>query len=79
MQIRDMQGIFKSIIKSGSIAQCEFCSIDIEGGKCAEKIKSITEGAEVRGTKLDEKNKPKDKCAVCGKKANHIVYIAKSY
>lgn len=69
----------KSIIKSGSIAQCEFCSIDIEGGKCAEKIKSITEGAEVRGTKLDEKNKPKDKCAVCGKKANHIVYIAKSY
>ena len=69
----------KSAIKEGSIAKANFCSVEKDGAPCAEKIKEITEGAEVRGTKLDEKNKPKGKCVVCGKKAEYIVYIAKSY
>ena len=69
----------KQAIKEGSIARCEFCSVEKDGTACAEKIKEETDGAEVRGTKLDEKDKPKGKCAICGKTAEHIVYIAKSY
>ncbi len=68
----------KKIIKQGGIARVEFCSIDKEGERCAEKIEKEV-GAEVRGTKLDEKKKSSGKCAICGKKANHIVYIAKAY
>jgi prolyl-tRNA synthetase len=68
----------KSIIKEGGIVKCNFCSVDKEGEKCAEKIEKET-GAEVRGTKLDETQKPQGKCAICGKKANYIVYIAKAY
>jgi prolyl-tRNA synthetase len=69
----------KSAIKEGMIAQCEFCSVEKDGTLCAEKIKEEADGAEVRGTKLDEKMKPKGKCAVCGKPSKEIVYIAKSY
>lgn len=68
----------KKAIESGAIAKCNFCSVDKEGTSCAEKIeKQIS--AYVRGTRLDEKEKPKGKCAICGKKANAIVYIAKQY
>jgi len=68
----------KKIITEGGIAKAEFCSVEKKGEKCAEKIEKET-GAEVRGTKLDEKEKPKGKCAICGKKAGHIVYIARAY
>ncbi len=79
-KIKDARNIneVKKIIKDGAIARCNFCSVDKDGEKCAEKIiKEIS--AEVRGTKLDEKIKPFGKCVVCGKKAKEIVYIAKSY
>jgi prolyl-tRNA synthetase len=66
------------IINDGGIAKVEFCSVEKEGEKCAEKIEKET-GAQVRGTRLDEKQSPKGKCAICGKKANHIVYIARAY
>ncbi|MBT3985207.1 proline--tRNA ligase [archaeon] len=76
-ETKNLQEI-KKVIKEGSIAKCEFCSVDKPGTECAKKIeKEIV--AEVRGTRLDEKQKPQGKCAICGKKANHIVYIAKSY
>ncbi len=79
-KIKDAKDIndIKKIINDGGIARAEFCSIDKAGEKCAEKIEKET-GAQVRGTKLDEKQSPKGKCAVCGKKANHIVYIARAY
>lgn len=68
----------KAIIKEGGIVKCNFCSIDKDGEKCAEKIEKEV-GAEVRGTKLDEKQKPKGKCILCNKLAKEIVYIAKAY
>lgn len=68
----------KEIIKQGAIAKCNFCSVEKQGEKCAEVIEKET-GAEVRGTKLDETQKPSGKCIICNKKANHIVYIAKAY
>jgi len=68
----------KKAIKDGAIAKCNFCSVEKNGEKCAEIIEKET-GAEIRGTKLDEKNKTSGKCVICNKKANHVVYIAKSY
>jgi prolyl-tRNA synthetase len=68
----------KETIRQGAIARCAFCSLDKDGEKCAEIIEKEIE-AQVRGTRLDEKEKPSGKCAVCGENAHHIVYIAKSY
>lgn len=65
-------------IKEGKIARCDFCSINEEGTKCAEKIEKNI-GARVRGIRADINEKPEGNCIVCGKKANVVVYIAKSY
>ena len=69
----------KEIVDKGKIARCGVCSVEKQGEKCAEVVeKEIL--AEVRGTKLGEKlDKSLTKCAICGKKANHVVYIARSY
>ncbi len=68
----------KKAIEEGMISKCGFCSVNKEGTKCAELIEKEI-GAEVRGTRLDGKNKPSGKCVVCNKPAKEIVYIAKSY
>ncbi len=80
-RIKDAKNLkeIKSAIKEGSIVRCEFCSTEKDGTSCAEKLKEETDGAEVRGTKLDETDKPKGKCIICNKPANNIVYIARSY
>jgi prolyl-tRNA synthetase len=79
-RIKDVKNIkeIKQAIKEGSIARCGFCSVEKSGEKCAEVIEKNT-GAEVRGTRLDEKQTARGNCVVCGKKANHIVYVARSY
>ncbi len=69
----------KEIVDSGKIARVGFCSIEKDGEKCAEMIEKGIQ-AQVRGTKLDEKfDKNLDKCVICNKKANHVVYIARQY
>ena len=71
----------KEILKTiaeGAMARCNFCSVDKAGEGCAAIIEKKLK-AEVRGTKLDEKQKAKGKCALCGKPAQNIVYISKAY
>jgi len=68
----------KKIIEEGGIARCNFCSVKKEGESCAEIIEKRMD-AEVRGTSLNEKEKAKGKCIICGKPATEIVYIAKAY
>ncbi len=68
----------KQVIKQGGIARCNFCSVNKKGVSCAEIIEKEV-GAYVRGTKLDEKDKAKGKCVICGKIAKEIVYIAREY
>ncbi len=79
-KIKDAKNIkeIKKIMDSGGIARIEFCSVEKDGEKCAGKIEKET-GAEIRGTKLDEKKKASGKCVICGRKANHIVYVARAY
>jgi prolyl-tRNA synthetase len=67
----------KKVIDDGNIVRCEFCSIDRNGEKCAEVVEKEV-GAKVRGTNL-KKETVKGNCVVCGKKAGHVVYVAKDY
>ncbi len=68
----------KAGIESGKIVKSEFCSVANEGRTCAEWIEKETQ-AFVRGTRLDETEKPKGNCIICEKKATALVYIARSY
>lgn len=65
------------IMESGGLACFDFCSIE-NGEECAKILKEKT-GADIRGTRLDEKRKPKGNCIVCGKPAGCIAYAGKSY
>ncbi len=58
-----------------------FCSMEKEGEKCADILKSETNGGNVCGTLYprEDKVKSNQRCIICNKKANHIVYVAKSY
>ncbi|MEK6926817.1 MAG: proline--tRNA ligase [Nanoarchaeota archaeon] len=74
--VKDLNAM-KKAIESGKIARCGFCSVDMDGAKCAEIVEKEV-GAQVRGTKL-EKEKTSGNCVVCGKKAKEIVYVARQY
>lgn len=67
----------KKAIEDGNIARCSFCSDEMSGAKCGEKVEKEV-GATVRGTRL-ETEKVTGECVVCGKKAGAIVYIARQY
>ena len=79
--IKDAKSIdeIKKIVGTG-IARTNFCSVEKDGVNCAETIEKET-GGKIRGTRIDIEDKLIDegKCVVCGKKANHVVYIAKDY
>lgn len=71
----------KKMVKDYSgFVKIPFCSVDFDGEKCADKLKEETT-ADVSGTLYPKEDKIKQgqKCIVCGEKANHIVYVAKSY
>ena len=60
------------------MARALFCSINIEGKKCADRIKEKS-GGEVRGVRTDKNELPTGSCIACNGEAKHIVYIARSY
>ena len=59
-------------IKNKKLVKAEFCG----NSECEDWIKTKTEGAKIICI-LEEK--AKGKCVYCGKKANSVVYIARSY
>jgi prolyl-tRNA synthetase len=77
--IKDCKSIeeVKDVVGKG-IARINFCSCDLDGEVCAEKVEKET-GGEIRGTRIDLEEKANGDCIVCGKKAKEIVYVAKSY
>ncbi len=77
--IKDVKSIeeVKKIVGKG-IARANFCSMKKDGEKCAEVVEKES-GGKIRGTRIDTKEKTFGKCVVCGKSAQHVVYIAKDY
>ncbi|MFX1497789.1 MAG: proline--tRNA ligase [Promethearchaeota archaeon] len=65
-------------INNGKIVCCGFCSIDMDGYKCAEIVEKEIQGF-VRGKRVDEEKHEFATCIICGKPAGCTVYIAKSY
>jgi len=78
-RIKDVKTLsdMKKTIEGGSIARVNFCSVEMDGAKCAEVIEKEV-GATVRGTKM-EKEKASGKCIVCNKPGKHVVYVARQY
>lgn len=68
----------KEAIKNKKIARVNFCSLEKQGEKCAEYIEKEV-GADVRGTLANKNEKPTGPCIICGKQAEFVVYIGKSY
>ena len=64
----------KKKIKAGGFVRIPFCMKE----KCAKKLKNRTT-AEVRGILFGKREKAKGKCAICGKEAKKMVYVAKAY
>jgi len=71
-------GTIEDALDKGKVARTPFCTTEMEGLACADEIKDRT-GGEIRGTRIDVKEKPDGVCVVCGKVATEIVYIARSY
>ncbi len=71
----------KKLLANGMAAEAPFCTIGKDGAECAEKLKDETHGGKIRGKNLRDYQAPseKDKCIVCGKKAEATVTIAKQY
>ncbi len=67
-----------TIMESNHVARINFCSLELRGAKCAEKIKDAT-GAEVRGTRLDQDEQPWGPCPICNKPATVVAYVGHSY
>ena len=57
-----------------------FCSIEMDGEKCSNILKKETDGGDICGTLYPKEDKLiNNKCIICNKKANHLVYVVKSY
>lgn len=65
-------------LDQGKMVRTSFCSTELDGETCATKVEKEL-GGEVRGEKFDVKEVPFCDCPICGKKGNHVVYIAKSH
>ncbi len=66
------------VIESKKVARINFCTIELEGESCAERVKEAT-GADVRGTKLGEDEKPWGPCPLCNEPATVVAYVGRSY
>ncbi len=71
-------GEIRDAIERKKIARAPFCTTEMEGLACAEEIKAQT-GGEILGTRIDVDEKPEGVCVVCGRPAQVVVYIARSY
>lgn len=65
-------------LNKGGFVKVNFCSLDVEGVPCAEKIKDKFH-AEVRGKRFDRVEKPTGKCMVCAGPATCVAYIGRAY
>ncbi len=71
-KVKNMAELTKAI-KNKKLTVSEWCGNE----KCEDWIKTKTQGAKIIG--INEKAKARGKCVYCGKKAKHIIWIAKSY
>jgi len=71
--VKDIDSLRKAI-GDRKIARICWC----ESIECAETIKEES-GGEIRGYRIDIKEKPESPCIVCGRKAEKVAYVARAY
>ncbi|HLC72867.1 MAG TPA: proline--tRNA ligase [Candidatus Nanoarchaeia archaeon] len=71
----------KTLQQHRGFVKAPYCSMQKDGESCSDKLQKETEGAVVCGTLYpkEEKAKAGQKCILCDKTAQHLVYIAKTY
>ena len=74
----DTVAVLSSGLEKGKLVAVPFCSMEMDGKKCADAVKEKA-GGDVRGTRFDRKEKPHGNCIVCGKTATALVYVARQY
>jgi prolyl-tRNA synthetase len=74
----DTIGQIADAMDRGKIARTPFCTTEMQGLSCDEEIKDKT-GGEIRGTRIDIDEDVTGVCPVCGRVAQDVVYIARSY
>lgn len=65
-------------LENGRLVAAPFCSMEMDGEKCADLVKEKTSG-NVRGTRFGKHEAAHGECIGCGKKATVLVYIARQY
>ncbi len=73
--IENLDDLKKHSEEGYSLFEADFCDSE----ECADELKSITGGFEVRGIFLDKKVEEGSKCIMCGGPAKSRVLIAKAY
>ncbi len=73
-----MENLEKILNEKGGFVKVPFCTDEMKGEKCAEKVKEKTHG-NVRGSLFGSFEKPKGKCIACGKDATIYLYVARQY
>ena len=68
----------QEIINNEQVARINFCTLDLKGEACSQKIKDTT-GADVRGARIDIEEEPTGNCLICNNPATVVVYVGKSY
>ena len=76
-----LQELRKKLNEKKSFVKIPLCSINRAGEVCADIIKKKTNGGSISGVPFDslEDAISGTKCVVCGKNANHITYVARSF
>ena len=76
----DIGELNKILDKNSGFVRIAFCTDQMQGAACADKIKDVTH-ANIRGSLFNSKEKPdaKDLCVSCGKKASIYLYAARQY
>ncbi|MFH0928855.1 MAG: proline--tRNA ligase [Candidatus Aenigmatarchaeota archaeon] len=74
-EAKDMKELKDILENKGGLVKVSWCG-NVE---CADAAKAETSGGTIRGTVFGKEEQAKGNCALCGKKANQVVYMAKSY
>jgi prolyl-tRNA synthetase len=74
-EARNLKELKRILEEKGGLVRTNWCGKI----KCADLIKTKTEGGSIRGTVFGKEEKPFGKCVGCGKEAKEVVYIAKAY
>ncbi len=74
-----LEELKSAVENGGGFVKIPFCTDELEGERCAEKIKEEC-SANIRGSRYDANEKPSGKkCVACGKDATTYQYAARQY